>query len=78
MFLTLFIVLVGPAERVLRRLPRWLAVLLPNCAGARVGARHCGQTEAIRRCGGAHRADGRLPLVSCWVWAGKTETEQTS
>lgn len=47
MFLTLFVILIGAAERVLGGLTRRLAVLLPHCAGARVGTRHCGQTEAI-------------------------------
>lgn len=47
MSLTLFVILIGAAERVLGRLTRRLAVLLPNGACARVGARHCGQTEAI-------------------------------
>lgn len=47
MSLTLFVILIGAAERVLGRLTRRLAVLLPHGARARVGARHCGQTEAI-------------------------------
>lgn len=41
-FLTLFIILISAAECVLGGLTRWLAVLLPNCASASVGARHCG------------------------------------
>lgn len=64
--LTLFFVLIGAAERVLGGLARRLTLLLPNRAGARVGARHCGQAEAVSGCGGAHRADGRLALVGCW------------
>lgn len=46
--LTLFVVLVGAAQRVLGGLARRLAVLLPHGAGARVGARHGGQAEAVR------------------------------
>lgn len=61
--LTLFVVLVGAAKRVLGRLAGRLAVLLPDRAGASVGAGHGGQAEAVGRGGGAHRADGRLALV---------------
>lgn len=46
--LTLFIILISAAQSVLRRLARRLTVLLPDGARTRVGARHCGQTEAIR------------------------------
>lgn len=64
-FLTLFIVLVGAAERVLRGLARRLAVLLPNGAGARVRPRHGGQTEAVGRRRGADGADGCFSLICC-------------
>lgn len=63
MSLTLFIVLISATEGVLGRLAGWLAVLFPNGASARVGARHGGQTQAVGRRGGAHCADRCLALV---------------
>lgn len=60
---TFLILLIGPAQGVLRGLLGGLAVLLPDRAGACVGAGHGGQAQAVSRGGGAHGADGRLPLV---------------
>lgn len=60
---TFLILLIGPAQGVLRSLLGGLAVLLPDRAGACVGAGHGGQAQAVGRGGGAHGADGRLPLV---------------
>lgn len=62
---TFFILLICAAQCVLRGLLGRLTVLLPDGAGASVGAGHGGQAQAVSRGGGAHRADRRLPLVSC-------------
>lgn len=59
-----FILLICAAQRVLRGLLGRLAVLLPDCASASVGAGHGGQAQAVSRGGGAHSADRCLPLVS--------------
>lgn len=45
-----------------------LAVLLPDGAGASVGAGHGSEAEAVRGGGSAHGADGGLPLVGCTEW----------
>lgn len=68
--LTLFIVLVGAAQRVLRWLAGRLAVLLPYRASTSVGAGHGGKAEAVGRGGCAHCADGCLALVG---WTQKSK-----
>lgn len=64
---TFLIFFISPTQGVLRSLLGGLTVLLPDSAGARVGAGHGGQAQAVSGGGGAHGADGCLPLVGWGV-----------